>query len=93
MHAEVGDWLVVNSHAEGRPVRRAAIIAVGTDGQAPYTVRWTDTDHEALVFPGPDAEVVSAAAQAEHDRVESERISRRQSAITANAAKRQPRSA
>ena len=56
MHAEVGDWLVVNSHAEGRPIRRAAIIAVGPDGEPPYTVRWTDTDHEGLVFPGPDAD-------------------------------------
>ena len=87
MYAEVGDWLVVNSHAEGRPVRRAAIIAVGPDGEPPYTVRWTDTDHEGLVFPGPDAEVVSAAAQAKHDRVESERISQVQSAITTNSGK------
>jgi hypothetical protein len=85
MHAEVGDWLIVNSHAEGRPVRRASIIAVGPDGKPPYTVRWTDTDHEALVFPGPDAEVVSAAAQTEHDRVESERIRRLQSVITTNS--------
>lgn len=88
MHAEVGDWLIVNSRSEGRPVRRAAIIGVGTDGQPPYTVRWTDTDREALVFPGPDADVVSAAAQAERDHAESERIRQLQSAITTRAGRR-----
>jgi hypothetical protein len=65
--------LVVNSHAAGRPIRRAAIIAVGTDGEPPYRVRWTDTGHEGLVFPGPDAEVISAARLAERDRIEAER--------------------
>jgi hypothetical protein len=88
MHADVGDWLVINSHTEGRPVRRAAIVGTGTNGQPPYRVRWTDTDHEGLVFPGPDAEVVSAAAQAERDRMQSERIRQLQSAITLRAGKR-----
>jgi hypothetical protein len=23
----------------------------------PYRVRWSDTEHEALGFPGPDAEI------------------------------------
>lgn len=87
MNAEVGDWLVVHSHAEGRAVRRAAIVAVGPDGGPPYTVRWTDTDHEALVFPGPDAQVVTAAEQAEHDRAESERIAQLQSAIGVESGK------
>jgi hypothetical protein len=88
MHAEVGDWLVINSHSEGRPVRRAAIVGVGTAGGPPYRVRWTDTDHESLVFPGPDAAVVSAAEQAERDRVESERITHLQSAIKVNTGRR-----
>jgi hypothetical protein len=83
MHAEVGDWLVINSHTEGRPVRRAAIVGVGIDGEPPYRVRWTDTDHEGLVFPGPDAAVVS-----EHDRLESERIKQVQSAITVHGGER-----
>lgn len=81
MHAEVGDWLIVKSHTESRAGRRAAILEVGPDGGPPYTVRWTDTDHEALVFPGPDAVVVSAARQAEQDRAEAERISRMQEAL------------
>jgi hypothetical protein len=80
--ADVGDWLLINSHSEGRPSRRALILAVGTDGAAPYTVRWTDTDHEGLVFPGPDAEVVSAARLAEIDRAQAERGDRLQSAIS-----------
>jgi hypothetical protein len=82
MHAEVGDWLVVNSHAEGRPIRKATILAVHPGGQPPYTVRWLDNDHEALVFPGPDAEVVSAARQIEIDRMRNERLDQVQSDIT-----------
>jgi hypothetical protein len=58
MHAVVGDRLVVRSqHLDGQ-VRDAEILAVrGTDGTPPYVVRWSDTGHEALVFPGPDAYV------------------------------------
>jgi hypothetical protein len=29
----------------------------GKDGTPPYVVRWFDTGHEALVFPGPDATI------------------------------------
>ena len=29
----------------------------GAAGAPPYLVRWSDTDHESLVFPGPDATV------------------------------------
>lgn len=81
MHAQVGDWLVVNSHADGRPTRHGEIVAVGVDGRPPYTVRWTDSDHEAVVFPGPDAVVLSAAERAERAKREAERIVRLQSAI------------
>jgi hypothetical protein len=27
------------------------------DGEPPYLVRWEDSDHETLFFPGPDATV------------------------------------
>jgi hypothetical protein len=37
------------------------------DGSPPYVVHWLDNDHEALVFPGPDATVVTAAEQREAD--------------------------
>ncbi|MFI5101537.1 MAG: DUF1918 domain-containing protein [Actinomycetes bacterium] len=26
----------------------------GVDGAPPYLVRWSDTGHEGLYFPGPD---------------------------------------
>jgi hypothetical protein len=81
MRAKVGDWLVVNSHADGRPTRHGEIVAVGGDGGPPYTVRWAETDHEAVVFPGPDAVVLSAPERAERARREAERIARLQSAI------------
>lgn len=83
MHAQVGDWLVVQSGTEERHARRAEILAVdAADGSPPYRVRWLDTGHEGLVFPGPDAQVVSAAEQAEIDRGTTERVVRVQSAIT-----------
>lgn len=54
LHAQVGDRLVVQS-LRG-PVRDAEILEVRhPDGTPPYTVRWSDTGHEALVFPGADA--------------------------------------
>jgi hypothetical protein len=67
MHANPGDWLLVKSSRESRPPRRAAILAVASDGGPPFTVRWQDSGREALVFPGPDAEVLTAAQQAELD--------------------------
>jgi hypothetical protein len=58
MFATVGDRLVVHSlHVDG-PVRDGEILEVhGPQGEPPYVVRWSDTGHEALVFPGPDATV------------------------------------
>lgn len=58
MYAKVGDRLVVRAHQIDGPVRDAEILEVRhEDGSPPYLVRWSDTGHEALVFPGPDAEV------------------------------------
>ena len=56
MHACTGDRLVVRSlHVDG-PLRDGEILEVrGADGKPPYRVRWSDTGHEALVYPGPDA--------------------------------------
>ncbi len=68
MFARVGDWLVVESRAEGRPARRGQIVEVGrADGAPPYRVRWS-ADHLALVFPGPDARVVSSDRLASLDQ-------------------------
>ena len=56
MFAAPGDRLVVRSQHVDGPVRDGEILEVRhDDGSPPYVVRWSDTGHEALVFPGPDA--------------------------------------
>lgn len=63
MFAAVGDRLVVRSQHLDGPVRDGEIIEVrGADGAPPFVVRWSDTGHETLVFPGPDAYVEHATA-------------------------------
>ena len=79
MRAQVGDWLIVRSHTEGRHDRRAEIVGTGSDGAPPYTVRWTDDDRQALVFPGPDAQVLTAVEHAAQARREGGLIDRIQS--------------
>jgi pyruvate dehydrogenase E2 component (dihydrolipoamide acetyltransferase) len=61
MHAAVGDRLVIRSAHVGQPERDGEIIEVRhEDGSPPYVVRWSDSGHESLVYPGPDAEVQHA---------------------------------
>ena len=56
MRASAGDRLIVHGVHVDDPVRDAEILEVrGAEGGPPYVVRWSDTGHEALVFPGPDA--------------------------------------
>jgi Domain of unknown function (DUF1918) len=63
VYAKPGDWLVIKSAVLDMPARRGLITEVhGADGTAPYVVRWLDNDHEAIVFPGPDAHIETAAA-------------------------------
>jgi hypothetical protein len=58
MRAEVGDRIVIKGHRVGEPERDCEVLEVhGPDGGAPYYVRWGDTDHESLFFPGSDASV------------------------------------
>jgi uncharacterized protein DUF1918 len=58
MHAVVGDRLIVHSQHVDGPVRDGEILEVrGPHGEPPYRVLWSDTGHEGLVFPGPDATV------------------------------------
>ncbi len=83
MKAAIGDWLRVNSHSADRHARQAQILAVGADGGPPYTVQWVDDDRTVIVYPGPDAEVVTAQRLAELDRLQTERISSVQSTIRA----------
>jgi hypothetical protein len=59
MQAKVGDQLTIRGHHVGEPERRAEIIEVhGADGGPPYLVRWDDSGHTTLFFPGTDAVVV-----------------------------------
>jgi hypothetical protein len=58
VRAAPGDRLVIRSQQLDHAVRDAEVIEVRhADGSPPYVVRWSDTGHEALVFPGPDAYV------------------------------------
>jgi hypothetical protein len=58
MQASVGDRMVIKGHHLGELDHDGEIIEVhGTDGAPPYLVRWEDTGHETLFFPGPDAHV------------------------------------
>lgn len=66
MHAQAGDWLVVEGRDISHHARRAQILSVrSADGTPPYRVRWADDGHEALVVPGPDTHVAPAADPAQ----------------------------
>jgi hypothetical protein len=58
MQASVGDRIIIRGHHIGEPDRDCEVLEVrGTDGTPPFRVRWEDTGHEALLYPGPDAMV------------------------------------
>ncbi len=62
MKARRGDRLVLEGTHVGDHRRVGVITEVRhADGTPPYVVRWLDDDHEALVFPGPDARVEESA--------------------------------
>lgn len=82
MQAHSGDWLIMHSHTDGGHVRKAEILSTGADGAPPYTVRWVEDDRESVVFPGPDAQVLSAEEQAAIDRAEAKQIDKVQSALS-----------
>ncbi|UXA14714.1 DUF1918 domain-containing protein [Mycobacterium sp. SMC-8] len=78
MKAKAGDWLVIKGLTVDRPEHRGLITDVRSgDGSPPYVVRWLDSEHECLVFPGPDAVVVTDDQQHEAD----ERAQRRFGAV------------
>jgi hypothetical protein len=87
MHANPGDWLLVEGRAVGNRPRRGRILEVrSADGTPPYLVRWLD-GREALVFPGPDARVVDAGELARIEQAEIAQIAAVQSEITAHTAR------
>jgi len=65
MQASVGDRIVVKGHHIGEPDRDGQVLEVhGADGGPPYLVKWEDSGHEALFFPGPDTVVQHFARHA-----------------------------
>jgi hypothetical protein len=58
MEASVGDRIIIRGHRVGEPDRDCEVLEVrGGEATPPYLVRWGDTGHEALLYPGPDAMV------------------------------------
>lgn len=56
MQASIGDRIVIRGHRGEEPDRDCEVLEVrGVDGGSPYRVRWGDTGHESLFFPGADA--------------------------------------
>jgi Domain of unknown function (DUF1918) len=72
MHATEGDWLVRRSRNIHDRTRRGLILSVSSGGTPPYRVRWAD-GREALVVPGLDARVTTAADLARADHAEAGR--------------------
>jgi hypothetical protein len=64
MRAKVGDWLLMKGTTTGQHDQRGLISEVHSEGGSPpYVVRWLATEHEAIVYPGSDAIVVTAEEQ------------------------------
>ncbi|WP_062431761.1 DUF1918 domain-containing protein [Herbidospora daliensis] len=60
MKAAMGDRLIVEGSSDHESRKVGVITEVRhPDGSPPYLVRWSGDDHDCLVFPGPDAHVVS----------------------------------
>jgi hypothetical protein len=58
MKASTGDRIVILRRDEQGAVRDGQIVEVpNADGSPPYYVRWADSGHLSLIFPGPDARV------------------------------------
>lgn len=86
MHAKSGDWLIVETATTDRHSLRGRIEEVlSQDGEPPYRVRWTSDDHISVVFPGPDARVVTAEELEVMDRERAKRYSGRHGENTDNS--------
>ena len=57
MRAQIGDRLVPDSDSD----RVGVVIGLrNADGSPPYVVKWLNTGHIAMVFPGPYARILPA---------------------------------
>ncbi|MCX2932031.1 DUF1918 domain-containing protein [Mycobacterium sp. CVI_P3] len=87
MKAKVGDWLEIKGTTTEQHDQRGLITEVHSeDGSPPYVVRWLATGHEATVYPGSDAIVITAEEQKDADERARARITAVQDAITHPAA-------
>ncbi len=83
--ASTGDWLLVRARTDSTHGRRGQILQVrGAHGGPPYLVHWADTGAQALVFPGPDAQVLTEAQLSALERQQEQRIGRVQQEISAS---------
>jgi len=70
MKAQVGDRIILAGTRVDDPVRDGEVLEVkGTDGGAPYTVRWSD-GHTGLVYPGPGAVMRVESGAGAHGQTE-----------------------
>ena len=82
MKANVGDWLVLKGTTTELADQRGLITEIrGADGAPPYVVRWLGSGHEAMVFPGPDALIVTVAEQQQVDERARQRVGAAQSEL------------
>jgi hypothetical protein len=64
MHARPGSLLIISGHHVGEPDRTGEVLeARGAGGTAPFLVRWDDTGHESLIFPGSDCQIKELARE------------------------------
>lgn len=64
MKAQTGDRIVLEGTHVGDARRVGVVLEVRhADGSPPYLVKWLDNDHEALVYPGPDARLERPPAE------------------------------
>jgi len=62
MMATPGDQMVVHSHILGHPDRTGEILEVrGDAGGPPYIVRWDESGHTTLFYPGTDCSAIHVA--------------------------------
>jgi len=55
MHAAPGSQIIITGHHVGEPDRTGEVLEVrGPGGAPPFLVRWDDSGHESLLFPGSD---------------------------------------
>jgi hypothetical protein len=65
--ARAGDEIVVEASHQGAGPRKGEILEVLVEsGRERYRVRWDDTGHETLFFPGPTTSVVHTDERGGH---------------------------